>query len=43
MFKRDFRIAYFRFVEESKDWIQMIVAVKIAMLKKRLKRDNVDD
>ncbi|EXC27335.1 Serine/threonine-protein kinase BRI1-like 2 [Morus notabilis] len=43
VFKRNWRVAYFRFVESTKDQIIVVVAVKVARLKKRMQRTTNEE
>ncbi|GMN68466.1 hypothetical protein TIFTF001_037534 [Ficus carica] len=41
--KRNWRVSYFRFVDSTKERILAMVAVKVARLKRRLKRTGTDE
>ncbi|KAL5549680.1 hypothetical protein UlMin_004911 [Ulmus minor] len=38
--KKNWRIAYFRYADKTKDWVLVMVAVQVARLKRKMKRNN---
>ncbi|KAL5543269.1 hypothetical protein UlMin_010979 [Ulmus minor] len=40
MVKKNWRIAYFRYADKGKDWVQVMVAVQVARLKRKMEGNN---